>query len=169
MIRDDVQKPSNYLFGELIMDLRGLLPQILPHAIAWAEFQSQYVASLGVALPEAKLDVARRVGVQRPELIRVKLVDRLPLPEEPMLRQAAIEIGLLGPNMIGLTLGYSIFLVNGHDDMCLISHECRHVYQFEKLGSIELFLPVYLQQILDFGYERAPLEVDARVHEIHIT
>jgi len=150
------------------MHLRSLLPQLLPHAIAWAEIQSQHGASLGVALPEALLDVARHVGVQRPELIRVKLVDRLPLPEEPMLRQAAIETGLLGPNMVGLTLGHSIFLVHGHDDMRLISHECRHVYQFETLGSIEIFLPVYLQQIVDFGYESAPLEVDARAHEIDI-
>lgn len=150
------------------MDLRELLPQLLPHAIAWAEFQSQHVASLGVALPEPLLNVARRVGVQRPELIRVKLVDRLPLPEEPTLRQAAIETRLLGPNMVGLTLGYGIFLVHGHDNVRLISHECRHVYQYETLGTIDKFLPVYLQQIVDFGYESAPLEVDARAHEIHI-
>jgi len=150
------------------MDLRTLLPQLLPHAIAWAEFQSQHVASLGVALPDTLLAVARRVGVQRPELIRVKLVDSLPVPEEPTLRQAAIETGLLGPNMVGLTLGYSIFLVHGHDNVRLISHECRHVYQYETLGSIERFLPVYLQQIVDFGYQSAPLEIDARAHEIQI-
>jgi hypothetical protein len=108
------------------------------------------------------------VGVLHPELIRVKLVDRLPLPEEPMLRQAAIETGLLGPNMVGLTLGYSIFLVHGHDNVRLISHECRHVYQYETLGAIDRFMPVYLQQIVDYGYQSAPLEVDARAHEIQI-
>lgn len=150
------------------MDLRTLLPQLLPHAIAWAEFQSNHITSLGIALPKSLLNVARRVGVQRPELIRVKLVDHLPLPEEPMLRQAAIETGLLGPNMVGLTLGYSIFVVHGHDDVRLISHECRHVYQYEILGSIERFLPVYLQQIVEYGYDSAPLEVDARAHEIQI-
>mgnify|MGYP001824042308 CR=1 FL=1 len=148
------------------MDLRTVLPQLLPHAVAWAEFQSQLVASSGMALPEALLNVARRVGVQHPELIRVKLVDRLPLPEEPTLRQAALEAGLLGPSMVGLTLGYSILLVQGHDSVRLISHECRHVYQYEVLGSIEKFLPVYLQQIVEFGYESAPLEADARAHEI---
>ena len=148
------------------MDLRTVLPQLLPHAVAWAEFQSQLVASSGMALPEALLNVARRVGVQHPELIQVKLVDRLPLPEEPTLRQAALEAGLLGPGMVGLTLGYSILLVQGHDSVRLISHECRHVYQYEVLGSIEKFLPVYLQQIVEFGYESAPLEADARAHEI---
>ncbi len=83
-----------------------------------------------------------------------------------MLRQAAIETGLLGPNMVGLTLGYSIFLVNGHESARLISHECRHVYQYETFGSIERFLPVYLQQLVTYGYQDAPLEVDARTHEI---
>jgi hypothetical protein len=150
------------------MDLRALLPQLLPHAVAWAEFQSQHVASLGMALPEELLNVANRVGVQRPELIRVKLVDQLPLPEEPTLRQAALETGLLGPDVVGLTLGYSILLVQGYDSVRLISHECRHVYQYEVLGSIEKFLPVYLQQIVEFGYESAPLEVDARAHEVNV-
>ena len=150
------------------MDLRNVLPQILPHAIAWAEFQSQHVASLGTALPDKFIDIARRVGVQHPELIRVKLVDQLPIPEEPILRQAALETGLLGPNMVGLTLGYSILLVQGHESVRLISHECRHVHQYEVFGSIEKFLPVYLQQIVEFGYENAPLEVDARAHEINI-
>jgi hypothetical protein len=150
-----------------MMNLRNLLPQLLPHAVAWAEFQSQHVASLGIALPDPLLNVARFVGVQRPELIRVKLVDQLPLPEEPTLRQAAIETGLLGPGMVGLTLGYSIFLVHGHDNVRLISHECRHVHQYEVLGSIEKFMPVYLQQIVDFGYQSAPLEVDARAHEVN--
>ena len=85
------------------MDLRTVLPQLLPHAVAWAEFQSQLVASSGMALPEALLNVARRVGVQHPELIQVKLVDRLPLPEEPTLRQAALEAGLLGPSTVSYT------------------------------------------------------------------
>lgn len=148
------------------MNLRTVLPQLLPHAIAWAVHQAQYVASLGFSMQEAEQTIARRVGVRRPDQIRVKLVEHLPLPEEPMLRQAAIEAGLLGPNMVGLTLGYSIFLVNGYESVRLISHECRHVYQYEMFGSIESFLPVYLLQIVTYGYQDAPLEVDARAHEI---
>lgn len=148
------------------MDLRTLLPQLLPQAIAWAEVQSNYIASSGVPLPVPLLDVARRVGVQNPGRIKVMLVDQLPLPEESLLRQAAIETGLLGTQMAGLTLGHSIYMVHGHGSVRLISHECRHVHQYEVLGSIEKILPVYLQQIVDFGYQNAPLEVDARTHEI---
>ena len=114
------------------------------------------------------MSVARNVGVQHPELVRVKYVDQLPFPDDPILKQAAIETGLLAPGMVGLTLGYGIYIVHGHDRIRVISHECRHVHQYETFGSIEQFLPVYLQQIVDYGYHDAPLEVDARAHEIDI-
>jgi len=148
------------------MDLTTLL-QLLPQAIAWAQFQADHVAALGTPLTDNLLAVAQRVGVRKPELIRVKRVDHIPLPADPLLRKAARRAGLLGPNTLGLTLGYGIFIVSGHDTVRLLSHEFRHVYQYETLGSIDKFLPVYLQQIVDFGYADAPLEVDAREYEMH--
>ena len=48
----------------------------------------------------------------------------------------------------------------------LFSHECRDVYHYETFGSIGEFMSIYLQQIAQYGYEDAPLEVDAREHEI---
>jgi hypothetical protein len=99
-----------------------------------------------------------------PELIRLQLVDALPQPDEPALRQAALATGLLGPGGIGLTLGYSIFIVRGHMSASLLSHECRHVYQYRAAGSIAAFLPVYLQQIATVGYESAPFD-RTRAHE----
>ena len=91
----------------------------------------------------------------------------LPLPDDPDLRQVALETGLLGPNMIGLTLGYGIYVCDGHMDNRLISHECRHVHQYEVAGSIESYLPIYLRQIAVHGYHDAPFEIDAREHEIN--
>lgn len=149
----------------MAMDLQALLPQLLPGAIAWAEEQAAHVAQAGRPLDTDGLSLARSVGVRRPELVRVRLVDRLPLPTDPILQEAALQIGLLGPTMVGLTLGHSIFLCHGHDTPRLLSHECRHVYQYEASGSIAAFLPVYLQQILQLGYHDAPLEADARAHE----
>lgn len=150
----------------MTFDLTSLLPTLLPRAIAWAEFQQQHVAQVGTPLSAQGQSLARAVGVKRPELIRVKVVDALPLPEDPELRAVALQTGLLGPGMIGLTLGYAVFACRGHDaDPRLLSHEFRHVYQYEVLGSVASFLPVYLQQIAQFGYNDAPLEVDARAHE----
>lgn len=148
------------------IDLQTALPYLLPKAIQWAEAQSQEIQADGVPLAEKGLQIARSVGVQRPELIRLSIVEKLPLPEDEMLRVAALETGLLGPGMVGLTLGYSVFICKGHDSIRLLSHEFRHVYQYEQAGSIAAFLAGYLQQIVMFGYSNAPFEMDARTHEM---
>lgn len=153
----------------MAIDLRTALPLLLPAATAWAEACARDAAATGVALNEPGAEIARRVGVQRPELIRVAVVETLPLPDEPTLRAAALQTGLLGPSMVGLTLGYSVFLLRGHESVRLLSHEFRHVYQYETHGSIAAFLPVYLQQIVNTGYDKAPYELDAQAHEIRDT
>ena len=83
------------------IDLRTALPMLLPSAIRWAEVRASEVAQSGSQLNENRISIARAVGVIRPELIRVALVDRLPLPEEPQLRTAALQTGLLGPGTEG--------------------------------------------------------------------
>lgn len=150
-----------------MIDLAAILPSILPGAVAWAEQQSNLVLVNGASLPQHCIADARTVGVQSPERIRVAIVPSLPLPLDPMLRNVALSTGLLGPNMVGLTLGHAVIVVQGHDTRRLLTHEFRHVHQYEVAGSIATFLPTYLQQIAAFGYEQAPLEVDARQHEIH--
>ncbi|MES2877478.1 MAG: hypothetical protein V4713_03580 [Pseudomonadota bacterium] len=140
---------------------------LTPLAIEWIERCSRDILQHGAPLNERDIVMARAVGVQYPEKIRVSLVTQLPLPTDSFLRQAALQAGLLGPNMIGLTLGYGIYICNGFNDHRLLSHECRHVHQYEQAGSIAAYIPKYLQQIAEFGYTNAPYEVDARAHEIH--
>ena len=132
----------------MMIKLKTALPLLLPGAIAWAEERAEEVSKNGNALTKVEIDITHSVGVQRPELIRVAIVDRLPLPEDPMLREAALQTGLLGRGMVGLTLGYSVLICRGHKTRCLLSHEFRHVYQYESHGGIAAFLPVYLQQDL---------------------
>ncbi|MCI0400758.1 MAG: hypothetical protein L0Z68_05600 [Gammaproteobacteria bacterium] len=148
------------------LDLQALLPRLLPHAIAWAEAVAADVAATGTALNARDLAIASAVEVQRPENIRVLMVDRLPLPPDPELQAAAVQTGLLGPTMTGLTLGYSILICHGHMSRRLLSHECRHVFQFERAGSIASFLPAYLGSIVQVGYGNCPFEQDARAHEL---
>ena len=123
-------------------------------------------AQVGDPLTAAEQEIAIRVGVSQSQLVRIEIVSSLPLPEDPALRSAALEAGLLGPRMVGLTLGHSIFICRGHKDRRLLSHELRHVYQYEQHGSIAAFLRVYLTQIVEVGYADAPLELDARAHEV---
>jgi hypothetical protein len=68
--------------------------------------------------------------------------------------------------MTGLTLGHAIFIRHGFLDYRIISHESRHVHQYEKYGGIELFLPVYLAEVVSVGYAASSFEEDARRHEI---
>lgn len=88
------------------------------------------------------------------------------LPEERGLRTLAVQTGLLGIRSIGLAVGYGIFIHKDHKAARLVAHELRHVHQYEKAGAIAVFLPNYLQQILDHGYAQAPLEIDARGYEL---
>lgn len=151
----------------MTFDLRVALPLIVPKAIAWAEEQYLLILQDGQPLNKHLLAIARGVGVLHPESIRVIEVPSLPLPNDPDLKQAAAATGLLGPDMVGLTLGYGIYVCRGHGSIRLLSHEFRHVYQYEQAGSIEVFLPAYLQQIALFGYDNAPFEIDAKDHERH--
>ena len=150
------------------MNLAASLPTLLPRAVAWAEVQSSAALANGITLKPPELELARSVGVVRPQNIRIGVVDRLPMPTDTALREAAVQTGLLGPGMIGLTLGYAVLICHGHEaSPRLLSHEFRHVYQYEAAGSIAAFLPGYLQQIVAFGYFNAPFEADARTHEHH--
>lgn len=148
------------------MDLEAMLPALLPRAIAWAEEQMRLGLRDGTALDRMATALADRVGVRRPGRIRICPVERFPLPADAELRRAATQTGLLMPDGMGLTLGYAVFLRHGHEsDARLQRHEFRHVRQFEDAGSLAAFLTEYLSQIVRLGYERAPLELDARAHE----
>ena len=147
------------------MDLHDL-PRLLPRAVAWAEEVAGHVASAGEPLDASGLSDAKTVGVQRPERVRVLMVDHLPLPSDSDLQAAALQTGLLGPTMTGLTLGHSILIRRGQLSRRLLTHECRHVFQYEQAGSIAEFLPSYLQSIVQVGYFDSPFEKDARAHEM---
>lgn len=149
------------------MNLRELLPRLVPEATSWANAEARRVVKIGRPLTEAGLALAHQVGVRQPELVRLLYVDQLPIPvEQLLLRQVILETGLLGPGMAGLTLGHSILIIHGEGNSRLVSHELRHVHQYETLGGIDGFLPIYLDEIARVGYENARLEVDARAHEV---
>ena len=141
------------------------LPALLLRVLAWAKAQAAHIAGQGEPLNAASLTLASRVGVVHPERIRILVVPAAPAPEDTQLREIAAEQNLIGPHTAGLTLGYGILIVEGCLTPRLLAHECRHVYQYEVAGSIEAFLPLYLKQIAEFTYDRAPYELDARAWE----
>ncbi|RQV87195.1 MULTISPECIES: hypothetical protein [Burkholderia] len=148
-----------------MIDLADILPSALPAALAWAEAEAASGLARGAPLTPAQADDARAVGVVQPDLIRVVAVDRMPFPDTPTLAEIARETGLLSPGTIGLTLGHAVYVLRGHDTRRLLTHEFRHVHQYEAAGSIGAFLARYLHEIATVGYHDAPLEADARQHE----
>jgi hypothetical protein len=142
------------------------MASLIPKATAWVTAQSDLIARSGLPLNDEQTAIARSVGVAHPEKIRILEVNTLPIPGDTDLMLAAQASGLLSPNIDGLTLGHGIYIRHGQASNRLLSHEFRHVYQYEQAGSIAAFLSVYLQQILTVGYQLAPLEIDAREHEI---
>ena|SRR5579872_4382769 len=148
-----------------MINLADALPRLLPNAIEWARKQQAAVLAVGRQLTARELALATSVGVRNPERVRLELVAAFPQPSHPELRAAARQTELIGPNTKGLTFGYAILMLKGELTTRLLSHELRHVYQYETAGSIEDFLPEYLGQIVTVGYRNAPYELDARKHE----
>jgi len=142
------------------------LHELIPLAVTWAEAQQERIMGIGQPVDALGLVLAKHAGVSRPELIRIAFVNSIPVPDHPKLREAAIATGLVGTGTIGMTFGYGIYLRHGHAGNRMLSHEFRHVYQYEKAGAITAFLQTYLEQIARFGYAQAHLEIDARKHEI---
>jgi len=148
------------------MYTKGPFPLLMPRAIDWCEGIARRVARDGVPLTATALEDAQTVGVQRPERIRVLVVEAFPLPSDVLLASTAAALGFLGAATAGLALGYSILVRRGRLSRRLLSHECRHVAQFEAAGSLAEFLTAYLEAIAAFGYDDCSYEEDARRHEL---
>ncbi|CAG2311006.1 MULTISPECIES: hypothetical protein [Burkholderia] len=148
-----------------MIELADILPSALPAAVAWAEAEAARGLAQGAPLTLGQADDARTVGVAQPERIRVMTVERMPFPDTPTLAAIARDTGLLSPGTIGLTLGHAVYVLRGQDTRRLLTHEFRHVHQYEAAGSIGAFLARYLHEIATVGYHDAPLEADARQHE----
>jgi hypothetical protein len=147
--------------------LEAQLPLLAPRAVTWAQGMAEKAAHAGVPLSPALEALARRAGVREPERIRIVVLDEIPLPQEPLLKAAALKVGLSSSDAAGMTLGFAVFLRRGYEkDIRVLSHEFRHVAQYEACGGIGGFLAVHLADLVAFGYEDSPFEVDARAHEV---
>jgi hypothetical protein len=145
-------------------DVTEKISRLFSRAVTWAEKQSSEILKNGRSLTTEEVEMAIRAGVVNPDRVRIAEVVAIPVPENKELSEVALALGLLSPTMVGLTFGYGIYIVKGHE-LRFIPHELRHVQQFEKLGSISNFLTVYLEQPSKFGYKDAPLEIEAREFE----
>jgi hypothetical protein len=144
------------------MRARALILLFTPVVAGWAAWQRRRVLRRGHPLTPAQRQLAAAMGVDEPERIRLLVVERLPIPGGGFVRALSRRLGLPGPDVDGLTLGEAILIRD--EALCdeLLAHECRHVHQYEDVGSLRIFLDAYLRQVASHGYRAAPFEVDAR-------
>lgn len=135
-------------------------------AVHWVEQQQQIICKQGRLLTAYEQQLAALVGVANPAFVYLYEVPSILRPEEPELAALCEQFGFLTKDTIGLTLGYGIYIKQGYRSSRLLSHELRHVYQYEQAGSAEAFLSRYIAEIMQFGYVNAPYEIDARSHEL---
>ena len=147
----------------------AMIKMLLPLACKWAEKQEHLILRDGVALTAFQIEDARRIGVQEPERIRLRVVQEIPMVKSTLLRAAAERTGLISPFTIGMTLHYGIFIRADHwGERRLVVHELAHTAQYERLGGFKPFLGAYLEECLTVGYPNGPLEQEAKRWEAKI-
>lgn len=73
----------------------GNVADILPKAVQWAKQVAEKGLLAGRGLTPSELVDASEVGVEAPERVRPVLVDEVPMPTDPVLREIAVRTGLL--------------------------------------------------------------------------
>ena len=135
---------------------------LLPLVSAWAADQESVILRDGVPLSSAQLTDAKCIGIAHPEKVRLLKIARIPIPNNPALRDAGNAIQLISHRTAGLTLRYGIFIrADSWDDRRLVFHELVHTLQYERLGGFQEFLRQYLFECITVGYPAAPLEQEA--------
>jgi hypothetical protein len=146
------------------LDLHRNFDLLLEKAIDWVTDMEASALESGRELTSDERIDARLAGVSEPARIRVLTVSSLPLPEDRSLAEANAQLSLLSPGGLGMALGYAILLhENAGLDRRLLVHEFAHVAQYERLGGVEGFLREYLSEIIEVGYDKAPLEAEAEM------
>jgi len=122
--------------------------------------ESSYVMKYGEPLSNNMIQIAKEIGIDKPEDIRT--YDK--------------EGKIFGnPNIAGITLGKAIEIRKKYKSESLICHELIHVKQYQDLGGIFNFLNKYFFQAAKYKYYDMPLEVEARIkaeiysEEYHLT
>jgi hypothetical protein len=139
-----------------------IVEQYFPKAVQWvAEMERAILKSGQPLLPQNRKD-AETIGVQQSKDVRILVLDGIPLPNDPGLRQLAAETELITDRTAGMTFGYGIVLKKGSIDRRLIAHELVHVMQYERFGGIKAFLKEYVKEVaFPPGHPNGPLEREA--------
>lgn len=137
---------------------------LLPQYIEWGYETEAKGLKLGSPLDEEGLKLAKDIGVESPEKIRIVYVDLVPFPYDNFaLTVLGESLGFIGDNIVNQAqaFGYSIYVRKDYEfDTPKLAHEIVHVLQIER-SSFEDVTRQHLSDLAQYGYAKAPLEVEA--------
>src|ERR1043166_7041438 len=81
---------------------------LLPRAYEWAKKQEEFVLARGTPLGPRHTADARLAGVQDCDRVRMLVVDRIPLPEDPDLARASRRMGIITEDTRCMGFGYAL-------------------------------------------------------------
>jgi len=119
--------------------------RLAPLAYQWAKRQEAYILKHGAPLAPHQLADAGRAGVQDPARVRVLVVDRIPLPDDAELADAARRAQIITDASRGVAIGYGVIIrADSWQSRELLLHQFVHVAQCERSGGLESFVSEYL-------------------------
>ncbi len=145
---------------ELIQQVRALLPLAEEYVFS----NEKEALENGIALNSYQLVIANKIGLKNPEKVRIYYVDQLPFPSDPTLAELAIKTGYGTPKK-AYTFGYGVWILSSaKGDRVVVAHEFVHIRQAEEMGLSEQ-IKQYLMQLFIYGYDKAPMEIEAYSEE----
>ena len=88
--------------------IQQMFDYLLPLVVQWVESQEANILQNGIPLSEQAIEDAKAVGVVHPDKIRLLRVDRISIPEDPILKQAGEITGFISQSTRGMALRYGI-------------------------------------------------------------
>jgi len=121
------------------------LERLTPLAYQWAKTQEDFILKHGVPLAPGQISDAQRGGVHDWSRVRVLVVDRIPLPADKELAEAAQRAQIITDASRAVTVGHGIIIrADCWQNRELLLHQFVHVAQCERSGGLESFVEEYL-------------------------
>jgi hypothetical protein len=119
--------------------------RLAPLAYQWAKGQEAYILKHGVPLASDQVADAQRAGVENTARVRVLVVDRIPMPDDKELADAARRAQIITDSSQAVAMGHGIIVrADSWQNRELLLHQLVHVAQCERSGGLESFVSEYL-------------------------
>lgn len=117
----------------------------MSRACEWARAQEQFILKHGAPLTSRYAEDAACLGIREVERIRVLIVEKIPLPDDVDLAQAAKQAQIITEASRCVSLGHGIFVrADAWGDRELILHNLVHVVQRERCEDVASYIRQYL-------------------------